>query len=240
MIFDSLLYKYIYGMLSLLIIMLTIILVYSMNGYGYFTVNMVVVSGNNVVARDEILKRSRLVIGESSTFFLDKTLEKELIKNSWIRNVKVNKFLPNYIQIVLDEEKIFSLLKDQNGKLKYINQYGKQLGDANIKLGLDFPVIIRESNIEENSWLIALELLKISKTDSELNFSDISEVYYSSISGITVVTTQGTIIYFGKGYELGERWNSLRDILLYSEYSNFKQQYIDLSFDEKIVVKYDL
>ncbi len=240
MIFDSLLYKYTYGMLTVLIIMLIIILLYAMSGYGYFTVNEVIVSGNNVVSRDEILKRSGLIVGESSTFFQDKTLEQELIKNSWIRKAKVNKFLPNYVKISLDEEKIFCLLKDQNGKLKYINQNGKQLGDANIKFGLDFPVIIRESNIEEDNWLGALELLKISKTDSELNFKDISEVYYSSISGITVVSTKGTIIYFGNKYELGERWNSLRDILLYSEYSNFKQQYIDLSFDEKVVVKYDL
>ena len=56
---------------------------------------------------------------------------------------------------------------------------------------------------------------------------------------ITVLTTNGTTIYFGNGNELGERWNSLREIILYSEYSNYKQQYIDLSFDEKIVLKYD-
>ena len=240
MVFDSLIYKYTYGMLTTFIIMLVIILFYTMSGYGYFRVNEIIVSGNNVVSRDEILKRTGLIVGESSTFFLNKSLEQELIKNSWVRNAKVDKFLPNYVQIDLDEEKIYCLLKDQKGKLKYINQNGKTLGDANIKFGLDFPVIIRESNIKEDNWLSALELLKISKTDSELSFNDISEVYYSPVSGITVVTTQGTIIYFGKGYELGERWNSLRDILLYSKYSNFKQQYIDLSFDEKVVIKYDL
>lgn len=226
-------------MLSTSIIMLLIILGYSMNGYGYFTVNKVVIKGNRFVSSDEILKRTGLVVGESSTVFLDKSLENEIIKNNWVREVQVNKVLPSYIEVVLNEESIFCLLKDHDGTLKYVNDKGKLLGDANIEFGLDFPVIIRESNIESDDWNGALQLLKISKIDSALNFNQISEVYYSSITGITVVTTEGTIIYFGKGNDLGERWNSLHKLLLYSDYSNFKQQYIDLSFDEKVVVKYD-
>ena len=237
---NQLFIKYVAGLFITKIILMLLILGYTMYAYGYFTVNRVIIIGNKRISKNEIFKRTGLVIGESTTLFLNSTLEKELDKNAWVISSHVEKELPDYIYIEIMEEDIFCLYKEQEDKLKYISKSGKILGDANIQFGLDFPVIIGESNIKPELKLKALELLELSESDDILNFSEISEIQVSSIYGITVNTTYGTIVYFGTGKTLGERWNSLREFILYSQNYNFKQDYIDLSIDNKVVVKYDI
>ena len=103
------------------------------------------------------------------------------------------------------------------------------LDDANIDFGLDFPVIISESILEPELLEHALSILKISRYDSVLNFEQISELNVNSVYGITVVTTEGVSIFFGLREDLEERWNRLKKTFLFSQNSNIKQEYIDLS-----------
>ncbi len=124
--------------------------------------------------------------------------------------------------------------------LKYVTDSGIILDDANIEFGLDFPVIISESILEPELLEHALSILKISRYDPVLNFEQISEVNVSPVYGITVVTTEGVSIFFGLKEDLEERWNTLKKTFLFSQNSNIKQEYIDLSLKDKVVVKYNL
>ena len=130
--------------------------------------------------------------------------------------------------------------KTTKAELKYITDSGIILDDANIDFGLDFPVIISESILEPELLEYALSILKISRYDSVLNFEHISELNVNSIYGITVVTTEGVNVFFGLRENLEERWNTLKKTFLFSQNSNIKQEYIDLSLKDKVVVKYDL
>ncbi len=127
-----------------------------------------------------------------------------------------------------------------NSNLKYITDSGIILDNANIDFGLDFPVIISESILEPELLEYALSILKISRYDPVLNFEHISELNVNSIYGVTVVTTEGVNIFFGLRENLEERWNTLKKTFLFSQNSNIKQQFIDLSLRDKVVVKYDL
>ena len=115
--FNQLFIKYVAGLLITKIILMLLILGYTMYAYGYFTVNRVIIIGNKRISKNEIFKRTGLVIGESTTLFLNSTLEKELDKNAWVISSHVEKELPDYIYIEIMEEDIFCLYKEQEDNI---------------------------------------------------------------------------------------------------------------------------
>lgn len=232
--------NYLYGLLAGSIILMSFILVFTLNLYGYLTIQYIKIEGNYRVSGSEILKRTNLTKGESSLLFFDSDLERKIEKSPWIMDANITKILPNSVSIEVKEAEIFCLIKQGEKSLKYITDSGIILDDANIDFGLDFPVIISENILEPELLEYALSILKISKYDSVLNFEHISELNVSSIYGITVVTTEGVNVFFGLRENLQERWNRLKRTFLFSQNSNIKQEYIDLSLKDKVVVKYDL
>jgi cell division septal protein FtsQ len=232
--------NYLYGLLAGSIILMSFILVYTLNLYGYLTIQQIKIEGNFRVSGSEILKRTNLAKGESSLLFFNSELERKIEKSPWIFDSKVTKILPNTVSIEVNEAEIFCLIKTGDKNLKYITDSGITLDDANIDFGLDFPVIISESILEPELLEHALSILKISRYDPVLNFEQISELNVNSVYGITVVTTEGVSIFFGLREDLEERWNRLKKTFLFSQNSNIKQEYIDLSLKDKVVVKYDL
>lgn len=232
--------NYLYGLLAGSIILMSFILVFTLNLHGYLTIQYIKIEGNYRVSGSEILKRTNLTKGESSLLFFDSDLERKIEKSPWIMDANITKILPNSVSIEVKEAEIFCLIKQGEKRLKYITDSGIILDDANIDFGLDFPVIISENILEPELLEYALSILKISKYDSVLNFEHISELNVSSIYGITVVTTEGVNVFFGLRENLQERWNRLKRTFLFSQNSNIKQEYIDLSLKDKVVVKYDL
>lgn len=232
--------NYLYGLLAGSIILMSFILVFTLNLYGYLTIQYIKIEGNYRVSGSEILKRTNLTKGESSLLFFDSDLERKIEKSPWIMDANITKILPNSVSIEVKEAEIFCLIKQGEKSLKYITDSGIILDDANIDFGLDFPVIISENILEPELLEYALSILKISRYDSVLNFEHISELNVNSIYGITVVTTEGVNVFFGLRENLQERWNRLKRTFLFSQNSNIKQEYIDLSLKDKVVVKYDL
>jgi len=232
--------RYIYAFLASSIILMSFILVYTLGIYGYLDIQQINIEGNFRVSSNEILKRTNLTKGESSLLFFNKDIEKRIQKSPWILDAKVTKIFPNTVSIEISEVDIFCLIKTDDKNLKYISDSGIILDNANIDFGLDFPVIISESILEPELLEYALSILKISRYDSVLNFEQISELNVNSAYGITVLTTEGINVFFGLRENLEERWNMLKKTFLFSQNSNIKQGYIDLSLKEKVVVKYDL
>lgn len=227
-------------MLSGSIIITGLAFVYTLNYFGYLTIQQIQIQGNFRVSETEILKRTNLVKGESSLLFLVGDLEDKIEKSPWVLDSKITKILPNAVNIEVKEAEIFCLINMGGKSLKYITDSGIILDNANIEFGLDFPVIISESILEPELLEHALSILKISRYDPVLNFEQISELNVSSVYGITVVATEGVSVFFGLREDLEERWNKLKKTFLFSQNSNIKQEYIDLSLKDKVVVKYDL
>ncbi len=240
MMLNERLINYLYVMLAGSILLTSILFVFTLNLYGYLTVQTINIEGNYRVSQTEIMKRTNLEKGQSSLLFLDSDLEAKIEKSPWVLDATVTKILPNSVSIRIKEAEIFCLIDSGNKNLKYISDSGIILDNANIEFGLDFPVIIGESIIEPELLEYALSILKISRYDPVLNFEHISELNVNSVYGITVVTTEGVNIFFGFGENLEERWNTLKKTFLFSQNSNIKQQFIDLSLKDKVVVKYDL
>ena len=61
---------------------------------GMFTVEEVVVRGNNRITSKEIIKRSGIREGISSIFFFEDQVEEDIKKNRWVSSVEVVKEFP--------------------------------------------------------------------------------------------------------------------------------------------------
>ena len=205
---------------------------------GVFTVHEITVAGNEKILENEILKRSGLRLGESSIFFFEQRVEEEILKNPWIRSVRVQKEFPKRVHIEIEEEKVYCLVLGSDGDPRYLSHTGKMLGTTKFDEGLDFPVLIGDGI--DNSDLLeeALQILDLSSNSSVLDWSEISEIHIDKVYGINVYTTDKRHIVFDRGQVL-RKWRRLESIIRHADALGLKQAYINISSGDMGVVNFE-
>lgn len=225
-------------------IALVILAVFGVSAYftvhlGIFTVQEISISGNTKIKDKEILKRSGLRQNESTIFFFENSVEENILKNSWVKDVTVTKEFPKKVYIDINEEELYCLLYDQNGKLFYISKEAKRLGPANFTEGLDFPVLIGEGINNPDLVKEAIQLLELSSGSKVLNWSQISEVHLDSIYGINLFTIDKKRIDFDTK-DIVNKWRKVEKIITHADMMGIEEKYINISSDNMGVVNFDL
>ncbi len=206
---------------------------------GIFTVQEININGNTKINKKEILKRSGLRQGESSIFFFEDSVEENILKNPWVKDVSVTKEFPKKVNIQINEEESYCLLFDENEELYYISKDGKRLGPANFDQGLDFPVLIGEGINDPDLVKEAIQLLELSSGSKVLNWGTISEVHLDSIYGINIFTIDKKRIEFDTK-NIVDKWRKVEKILTHAELIGIEGKYINISLDNMGVVNFDL
>jgi len=206
---------------------------------GIFTVEQINISGNTKIKEKEILKRSGLRKGESSIFFFEDSVEENILKNPWVKNVSVKKEFPKKVYIEINEEVVYCLVNDEDGKLYYLSRAGKRLGPANFHEGLDFPVLIGEGINNPDLVKEAIQLLELSSGSKVLNWSRISEVHLDSIYGINLFTIDKKRIEFDTK-NIANKWRKVEKIISHAEMLGIEEKYINVSSDNMGVVNFEL
>lgn len=206
---------------------------------GIFTVQEINITGNTKIKKKEILKRSGLREGESSIFFFEKTVENNISKNPWVKNVSVTKEFPKKVDIEINEEESYCLILAEDGKVYYISKEGKRLGPANFTAGLDFPVLIGEGINNPDLIKEAIQLLELSSESKVLNWSQISEVHIDSIYGINLFTVDQKRIEFDTK-DIANKWRKVEKIITHAEVMGIEEKYINISSENMGVVNFDL
>lgn len=204
-----------------------------------FTVQEIVISGSTKIKDKEILKRSGLREGESSIFFFEDSVEKNISKNPWVRSVAVTKEFPKIVHIDIVEEKAYCLVVDEDGGFFYLSKEGKRLGPANFGEGLDFPVLIGEGINDADLVSEAIQLLDLSSESKVLNWAQISEIHLDSIYGISLFTVDKKRIEFDTKDLVG-KWRKVEKIITHAEMMGIEEKYINISSDNMGVVNFDL
>lgn len=205
---------------------------------GVFTVQEITVSGNEKISEKEILKRSGLRLGESSIFFFEDSVEKEIKKNQWIREVKVHKEFPKRVHVEIEEEKVYCLVMGEDGKPHYLSGTGKMLGTAKFDEGLDFPVLIGDGIRDSDLLEEALLILDLSSNSSVLDWSEISEIHLDKIYGIDLYTTDRRRIVFDRN-DVYRKWRKLESIISHADSLGLRQHYINISSADMGVVNFE-
>ncbi len=211
----------------------------STSRYDIFTINQIEVIGAKRVSQREILKRSGLVAGKSTILFFEYRVVKEIVKNQWITDVLIEKVFPKKVIIKVKEAQAFCIIIRDTGDSYYMSEEGKELGRANFKEGLDFPVLIGEGI--EKSELVgeALDILRLSLKSNALNWKQVSEINLDSIYGITVFTTDGRRIDFGHD-NLEKKWYRVEKIITHTRGINLTEKYINISSEKTGVINFKL
>lgn len=204
-----------------------------------FIVEEIVINGNSRVSNSEIVKRSGIRAGVSTIFFYEGSAKNALLKNSWIKDVKILKEYPSKVIISIVEEEPFCIVVTDEGQYFYINRRGTMLGEINNKEGMDFPVISTDGRYNDLLILDAIGLLKLSKQSNILNWKEISEVKVSNKFGIRIITNDQRYIDFGKG-NLVTKWNKVERIINESRNINLVEQYINISSEKIGIVDFNI
>jgi len=204
---------------------------------GIFTVEKIELTGNKRITQREILKRSGLMEGQSSSFFFEKQVEDDILKNPWIKKVSVHKDFPKKVTIEVEEEEVYCIVLSDGGKPLYMSRSGRILGSGNFDMGLDFPVLIGDGIEDPKLLEEALEILELSKNSTVLKWDDISEVQLNSIYGITVFTNGSRRIEFDRD-NIVEKWDKAERIMRYSRSLGLEESYINVSSGSMGVVDF--
>ncbi len=180
-------------MIILSLLLMIIIGIYTLlNSELFYTKNISIV-GNKTLTEEDIIKK--LDIKEDKNIFMYNLnkMEKMLKDNKYIEDVKVERKIPNNINIIINEKEIYAILRE-GSEYCYIDRNGDLIekvknidGDKDI-VKVDIEYIIEDENVVlkdneyKNNLVKLLESLKennLYKKINEINFekSDIINMY---------------------------------------------------------------
>lgn len=127
-----------------------------------FNVNTIVVEGNSIISKEEIISLSGIKKDENIFKFSKSQISKNIKQNAYVNEIKVSKSIPDTIKITIQERVPQYMLEFGNGYV-YINNQGYILEISNQKIEL--PIILgistKEENIIEGKRLEQEDLIKL-------------------------------------------------------------------------------
>jgi len=195
------------------------------------------------LTRSEVVALAGVKPGDGMLGLRLKDIVEQLSKNPWIERVQVRRFFPHTLSIVLAERSPKAVANV--GCLYYLDAKGvlfKSLVEGD---RLDYPLVtgINEKDLEtdptgsKDALKNALALIDSLKLSAGFGIDDVSEIHYDKGYGFTLFTMQGGVpVKLGNG-AFPEKLARLSNI-----YRDLKPQmqaldYIDLDYNDKIVVK---
>ncbi len=231
--------KIVTGRLRLAFLLLSCGIAFSVIGPSkHLTVTEIVISGNSRISSTEIVKRSGIRAEETSILFSASAAEQAIMENPWVADASIRKSLHGKIEIAISEQKPFCIVVPQGEKPYYVSKNGRNLGEANVHYGLDFPLISSSDEIGENMLLQAIEILHLSRSSSVLRWKEISEVVVQKSTGIRLLTTDRRLINFGKD-NMTSKWRKVERIIVHTREKNLVEKDIDISSGDVGVISYD-
>lgn len=205
----------------------------------FFTVTVIEIRGNERITDREVVKRSGIIAGYTSMFFLESRAEENIYRNPWAESVRIEKIFPDRVIITIEEAEPFSLKIDETNIAYYISEDGRKRGKAEAKYGLDFPIIRTEGKVKQKLLNEAVRVLNLTKTSAILGWDDISEIRVSNRHGLKIFTNSRTVIDFGTGNTLS-KWQRIEKIISFSSGFNLHEQYINVTTEGVGVIDYNI
>ena len=201
-----------------------------------FELKKIIVKNEYLISKGDILDLSTLKLG-TRVFDLDlNEIERKIADSKYVNIATVKILYPATIVISVEEENPIAFYLTKN-KLKLVDDQGTIMGVVNPEKSLDLP-IISDKKINDD----IIKLLNESKTVSAFVYHKISEISYKKKIGIILsLTDNSTKVIIGKGdfdKKVLVLENFLRDMNKKIEFN--KTQYIDLRFENQVVVKEDI
>ena len=195
------------------------------------------------LTRAEIVALAGVKPGDSMLGVQLKRAVEQLTKNPWIERVQVRRFFPHTISITLTERSPKAVANV--GCLYYLDAKGELFKSLAEGDRLDYPLItgVNEADLEKDpagskeAFKSALQLIDSLKSGTVFGLNDVSEIHYDKGYGFTLFTMLGGVpVKLGNG-GFPEKLARLSGIFLQLQPQMQALDYIDLDYNDKIIVK---
>ncbi len=208
-----------------------------------FSLTSIEVSSAKHLTRDEILGLAGVEPGKDLLRMNLKRMGEHILQNPWVETVRINRYFPDGISIVITEREPVAIVN--MGFIYYLDKKGNVFKVLTQGDKLNYPVVTGFSEEELGSdpkgAKEALEttclLLKILREKGAFILADVSEIHYDKGYGFTLFTANNALpVKVGSGdfLEKVERFAKIYQDLMVQMPSI---QYIDLDYNDKIIIK---
>lgn len=202
-----------YGIILLILFLCIILTSYFLLYTDHFKIGIIEVYGNEHVSKEEIIRLSNFNIGMNIFKFNREKVEENIKKNSFIKDVKIERKLPDTIHILITEREITSIVSYKDGTFLYLDEDGVVMDDRETLNSYNKPIITGLENVSfamgnpikiTPSWLRKSILESISLLKKNYLINKISEIHVLEDHNIQLYTKDGSVINIGNSTILKE------------------------------------
>ena len=208
-----------------------------------FSLKSIEVTNAKHLTRDEILGLAGVEPGSDLLRMNLKRMGEHILQNPWVETVRINRYFPDVVSIAVTEREPVAIVN--MGFIYYLDKKGNIFKVLNQGDKLDYPVVTGFSEEDLGSdpkgTKEALEatchLMKILREKGAFILADVSEIHYDRGYGFTLFTAAGSLpVKVGSGdfsAKVARFARIYRDLMVQLP----SIRYIDLDFNDKIIVK---
>ncbi|MBK5277196.1 MAG: FtsQ-type POTRA domain-containing protein [Desulfuromonadales bacterium] len=209
----------------------------------FFRLNTMEVSSAKRLSRDEILALAGVEAGQDLARMNLKRMGEQLAQNPWVETVRIHRYFPDRLSISITEREPLAIVN--MGFIYYLDKKGTVFKSLSQGDKLDYPVItgFSEEDMSSNpagtrdALKTTCELLGILREKGAFILADVSEIHYDKGYGFTLFTASGSLpVKVGSG-DFAAKVDRLARIYRELMVQRSSLHYIDLDYNDKIVVK---
>lgn len=222
------------------------IIEYSKSQVKSFTVSDVEIEGNNFVSRNQILKICGFATGQKEALEIDtKTVAADLLNLNYVAGVSITKRLPRTLNITIVERQPVAFIYGRGLNLIDANGYLMPVPEKAVSWDLPFisgigqPLGKLGQKTTSSDAVVALHTLLAIDENYPLLCGMISEINLKNDDYIKLILVRGgaTVRIARYGHEK-ELYVLQKYVTNYLDWSHLnKIEYIDLRFDNQLIVK---
>jgi len=209
----------------------------------FFRLKNIEVASAKRLNREEILALVGVEAGQDLARMNLKRMGEQLSRNPWVETVRIHRYFPDRLSITITEREPVAIIN--MGYIYYLDKKGTVFKVLNQGDKLDYPVVTGFSEEELSSNPVGTgealkttcELLGILREKGAFILADVSEIHYDKGYGFTLFTASGGLpIKVGSG-DFTAKVDRFARIYRELMAERPSLQYIDLDYNDKIVVK---
>jgi cell division septal protein FtsQ len=215
----------------------------SLASLTFFRLKEIKVSPTKRLTRQEVMAIADVEPGKDLLRLDLKRMGEQLAQNPWVETVRIRRFYPDGLSIAISEREPLAVVN--MGYLYYLDRTGTVFKTLSQGDRLDYPVVTGFSEEDLNSDPSGMkealkstcELLALLRVKCASILADVSEIHYDKGYGFTLFTASGGLPIKVGADDFAAKLGRLSRI--YQSLMEQRQtiQYIDLDYNDKIIVK---
>jgi cell division protein FtsQ len=232
---------------GVLVVTLAGLTIYEVHGVlarsTFLRLERIEVSNLKRLSREEVISLAGVKDGDDMLGLPLRRIGEQLAKNPWVERVRVQRFFPHTLTIVVVEREPAAVIN--MGYLYYLDRSGEIFKPLNVGDRLDYPVLtgITEDDLGKDPagtrevLKRVLDLIALVQKGGVFRMEDLSEIHYDKGYGFTIFTAQGGVpVKLGNG-AFEEKMSRLARIYRELQAQMPSLVYIDLDYNDRIIVK---